>query len=246
MSRIEFDGTSYPYTYDIPKTISMDGWKNVPIEESHQPLVPINGIHERIKTHPMYHINGVPNALRDMYLREEAFRQLVEATQFLPPGHSFIVFDAYRPVDVQAEIFNAYKNRLASLYPNIDDEELARMTETYVSLPSTDPTKPSPHSTGGALDLSIIEDGSGLLEMGTEWDSFDVRSRTSYFKGVDDLFHDNRQLLHQAMSSVGFTNYPEEWWHYDFGNQFWGHISGTEAIYGLIEGGDIYDRNTQS
>lgn len=42
---------------------------------------------------------------------------------------------------------------------------------------------------------------------------------------------DNRRLLYHIMTSQGFTNDLEEWWHFDFGGQFWGKISGKRSIY---------------
>lgn len=49
------------------------------------------------------------------------------------------------------------------------------------------------------------------------------------------LVHGNRRLLYTVMVEAGFTNYPLEWWHYDYGDQFWGHLSKRDAIYGLAE-----------
>jgi len=40
------------------------------------------------------------------------------------------------------------------------------------------------------------------------------------------------------MTSAGFTNYPEEWWHFDFGNSFW-------RFYGLLKDGPVF-RTIQS
>ena len=37
------------------------------------------------------------------------------------------------------------------------------------------------------------------------------------------------------MIEQGFTSYAEEWWHFDYGDQFWGSITGQDAIYGPIE-----------
>ena len=31
----------------------------------------------------------------------------------------------------------------------------------------------------------------------------------------------NRRLLYWAMTGAGFANYPYEWWHFDWGTQFW-------------------------
>lgn len=242
MSRVELDGTPYPYTYDIPTTISMDGWKNVRIEESNQSLVSLDdldGAHP-IRLMPMYHMQGVSKALDNMNLRKEATERLISAAKLLPEGYSLIIFDSYRPIDVQTEIFNSFKDQLRAKHPEKTEEDLIRMAETYVSSPSIDPNKPSPHATGGAIDLSIVQADGKLLDMGTEWDSFDIESQTAYFKNGNNLYHNNRRLLYEIMTKVGFTNYPEEWWHYDFGNQFWGHIAKTHAIYGIVEGGDTY------
>ena len=33
------------------------------------------------------------------------------------------------------------------------------------------------------------------------------------------------------MSAQGFTAYHEEWWHFDYGDQFWGLATGRAACY---------------
>lgn len=232
-----------PSSPDIPEVVPMLGWKDTPIEESSQPLILLNGLHERVKTHPMYHILGIQHASEEMYLRAEASERLIKAAESLPPQFSLVVFDAHRPIEVQRELFDGQKRVFSYQFPDLSEREISQMTETYVSLPSTNSSRPSPHSTGGAIDLSIIDDTYGdLLEMGTDWDSFDIKSRTVFFRTINPFFHQNRNLLYRVMTSAGFTNYPEEWWHYDFGNQFWGHILKRDAIYGLIEGGDSNDR----
>jgi D-alanyl-D-alanine dipeptidase len=35
------------------------------------------------------------------------------------------------------------------------------------------------------------------------------------------------------MHELGFTNYPEEWWHFDYGNQFYAKIKDKAAICGV-------------
>ncbi|MED4919243.1 M15 family metallopeptidase, partial [Geobacillus thermodenitrificans] len=45
---------------------------------------------------------------------------------------------------------------------------------------------------------------------------------------------ENRKLLKSIMEKAGFTNYDEEWWHYDYGNQNWALKTGNEAIYGGV------------
>ena len=33
------------------------------------------------------------------------------------------------------------------------------------------------------------------------------------------------------MTSVGFTNLPSEWWHYDYGNANWAYYKKESPIY---------------
>ena len=64
----------------------------------------------------------------------------------------------------------------------------------------------------------------------------DERSFTEFYEGTagNEEAKKNRRLLFNLMTSVGFTNYPYEFWHYDFGNQFHALCSGSEsAKYGF-------------
>jgi len=33
------------------------------------------------------------------------------------------------------------------------------------------------------------------------------------------------------MISVGFSNYPYEWWHFDYGNQFWAQSTSSSLAH---------------
>jgi hypothetical protein len=35
----------------------------------------------------------------------------------------------------------------------------------------------------------------------------------------------NRRRLADALTAVGFVNYPEEWWHFSYGDRLWAQIS---------------------
>ena len=230
---------------EIPDSISMAGWKEVTITECFQPLIDLGNLDPRIQVVPQYFRQGIPNALSRMYLRQEAAEKLIEAARYLPGGYSLVIFDSYRPLEVQASLFNTFMSQLRDQYPQKSEEELIDLTQTYVSLPSSDLTRPSPHATGGAIDLSIKESLGLPLDMGTDFDSFEIMAQTAYFKRVQggEEVHQNRRLLYIVMTQAGFTNYPEEWWHYDFGNQFWGKITGEKAKYGFA---DIEELNGQN
>ena len=53
----------------------------------------------------------------------------------------------------------------------------------------------------------------------------------------------HRSILIRAMAGVGFLNYPWEWWHWSWGDQYWAHQSGSAcAHYGSIDLGEAASR----
>jgi D-alanyl-D-alanine dipeptidase len=215
----------------------MAGWKNVPIQECGEPLVLLNGIHQHIAVDAKYQQQGIAEASTQQYLRKGAADRLISAANRLPEGYKFVIFDAYRPLAVQQALFDSFKEIVKKEMPGASEDEISEATQKYVSLPSSDLTRPSPHATGGAVDLSILGPDGQPLNMGTDFDSFEPQAGTGYFRdrAGDEQIHRNRQLLYTLLVDEGFTNYPEEWWHFDYGNQFWGHISGKQAIYSLAD-----------
>lgn len=49
---------------------SILGWKEQPIEECGEPLVPINHLAPNIRIINLFHQKGVPHATEEMYLRD--------------------------------------------------------------------------------------------------------------------------------------------------------------------------------
>ena len=39
-------------------------------------------------------------------------------------------------------------------------------------------------------------------------------------------------MLSNVMTEVGFTNFPSEWWHFDYGDEKWGLFTDNAPIYG--------------
>lgn len=160
-----------------------------------------------------------------------------------PLGWKIVIFDAWRSLLLQQQLFEKYKVKLKNEFFRAAEHELNQETQKYVSIPSSNLANPSPHVTGGAIDLSLRDETGKNLEMGTEFDSFEDLSKTRYFElmleqgeklmSQQNIWLRNRRILFHTLTQVGFTNYPEEWWHFDYGNQFWARIKGIEAIYGI-------------
>lgn len=222
---------------EIPDPINMAGWKQIPIKECHEPLIELNNLDPRIEVSPEYYRQEIPYASSIQRLRQKATEALIQAAHLLPEGLKLVVFDAHRPLPVQKSLFDTQVAALKREHPGWSQERLEEESQRYVSIPSSDPAKPSPHSTGGAVDLTILGENGRSPKMGTSFDHFGIEAQTAHFKNspMDEEIHTNRRLLYTVMTLAGFTNYPEEWWHFDYGNQFWGKVKSRDAFYGLAK-----------
>lgn len=150
----------------------VEGWKEVPIEESGEPLAVLGAFsHEagNIFTSSVYYgehssspyileSNKLRGAFLSMFIRKKVAERVVEAEQLLPERHHLLVFDAYRSGLVQEALYRSYITELKVQMPDMTQGELNEETQKYVSIPSLDPFKrPSPHNTGGSIDLGIIK-----------------------------------------------------------------------------------------
>lgn len=215
----------------IPTERSIDGWEQMPIIECGERLVSLNNIDARIKCES------------EFVARESVATKLMLASTYLPSDCVLYIRDAHRTIAMQKELFDEYYNKLASEHPNATESELIKLTNDYVIIPTANPLAPPPHSTGGAIDLTIHCNGE-KIEMGSVSGKYVPQDETAYYEmqlarnnitlfGVQSLI--NRRILYNAMIFAGFTNNPNEWWHFDYGNQFWAKIKGTTAVYGMID-----------
>jgi len=79
-----------------------------------------------------------------------------------------------------------------------------------------------PHSTGGAVDLSIIDPDGKKLDMGTKMGvDYGLDKTRTDSTVISRAARKNRQILIRVMTAAGFVNYPTEWWHWSYGDQYW-------------------------
>ncbi|RXT06532.1 M15 family metallopeptidase [Ammoniphilus sp. CFH 90114] len=211
------------------------GHRIISIQDCGEPLVTLEGISPRIKTYPYYYLHQVPHALEQCFLREGAAKRLVEAANYLPEGIDLLVLDAWRPFEVQHALYEMIREELRQ-QEGMTEEKLVSELSKFVARPSEDVERPSPHMTGGAVDVTLVN-SSGWLNMGTQFDEFSEKARADYYENLGTLSDEeitikqNRQLLQSVMNQVGFTGYEEEWWHFNFGNPSWARKTNSIAIY---------------
>ncbi len=127
-------------------------------------------------------------------LRRSVAQKLARAAELLrPKGLRLKVYDCYRPVSVQWQMWRVMPK------------------PGYVA----DPRKGSNHNRGAAVDVTLASmEGSKELEMPTAFDSFTTAAHHGYAKGSTSS-RENRETLREAMEAAGFQKNPMEWWHYE-------------------------------
>ncbi|GCE27629.1 hypothetical protein KDA_31130 [Dictyobacter alpinus] len=151
----------------------VQGWSDIPIREddSLDPLIPLGPLSQEaeiLMTSSLYfgehsnspyaeNRNTLEGSLLTLFARRSVVHRLLVAEQLLPIGHHLLVFDAYRSYQVQKSLHAFYQQKLREKYPEMDNEALESETHKYVSLPSMDPNRPSPHTTGGSVDVAIVK-----------------------------------------------------------------------------------------
>lgn len=218
----------------IPSLRSPGEWRAVPIEPVDEPLVEVVDIDRAVRDDPRYHAMGLPGARRRSLVREGVADRLRAVARGLPDGVTLVVWDGWRAFETQLALYEDWVARLVHDHPDWDVALIEREASRYVSVPSTDPACPAPHVTGGAVDLTLGDGDGRPLDLGTAFDAFVPEAGALALENVPGGARDRRRLLFWAMASAGFTAYVEEWWHFDYGDQFWGAVSDRHARYGPI------------
>ncbi|MEA1854046.1 M15 family metallopeptidase [Cytobacillus sp. OWB-43] len=202
-------------------------------------MVPLSRLSERIKIEPYYYKMGLNGTHNECYVRSEVATQLLKVVTFLPEGIGVHVWDGWRSFETQLAIYEATKKEL--MLKGFQGVSLERELAKYVAKPTKDVDHPSPHLSGGAVDLTLF-DGNGLLPMGSEFDEFHERSQLDYFEekkpltSLENIYLANRKLLKRTMLNAGFISNIDEWWHYEYGTKSWANKVGVKQYFrGILE-----------
>lgn len=201
---------------------------------SDEPLISMNNLSSRVKIFPYYYHKNVSGAFNDCLVRESVAKKLVKAAERLPKDLNIVILDGWRSYETQLAIYEETKEDFKA--KGYTGESLKEELAKFVAYPSKDVNDPPPHLTGGAVDLTISDNG-GWLQMGTAFDEFTKKATIDWFEHISSLsdeevvFRNNRRILKKIMMDEDFVYHPDEWWHYDFGNKRWAEIKQKEIIY---------------
>ena len=228
----------------------MKPWNQIPIFENSERLISIEKYFKFIEPHPYYKLGAPYKDKNEIWsLRESVVDKLINANKLLKninKDYSLIIYDAWRPIEVQSFMFNlALENEfnhrgLINAEEKIKNHsEVLKKVERFWAYPYANKKCPPPHSTGGAVDLTIIDSSGDLIDMGCKIDDIGGKALPDFY--IDSSSKDGvirnirRNLLKNVMCNSGFSQHPNEWWHFSYGDQLWAWQNNyEEAIYGRV------------
>ncbi|PSB04304.1 D-alanyl-D-alanine dipeptidase [Merismopedia glauca CCAP 1448/3] len=211
-------------------------YQQIPIIDCGEPLVAIDMDSFAIASpHPYTQLGAPYGNLSPYYLRQSAIARLWDAQTSLQkvfPKWQIQIFDAYRPVEVQQFMVDYTFNQLLSTRGlNADNlsenQEISLWEQVYQfwAPPCIDRETPPPHSTGAAVDVTLVDEMGQIVDMGGEIDEISAKSHPNYFAtskvAKERQYNQYRELLKEVMFAAGFRQHPNEWWHFCFGDQMW-------------------------
>lgn len=150
---------------------------------------------------------------------------------------SLVLVEGHRPAAVQQRFWDTRWEAVRSAHPDWDAARIRAETSRFVAPPDGNP----PHSTGGAVDVILLDADRAELDMGSALN--DPCPQMAMSAEVDATARRWRDTLGAAMADAGFVNYPEEWWHFSFGDQYWAWRTGAPAaVYGRVDGAGLTAR----
>jgi zinc D-Ala-D-Ala dipeptidase len=229
----------------------MKPYQKIPIIECGEPLIPIPlEKFSVVSPHPYQILGADYGHVSPYYLRENVLNLLLQAQKHLQSIYTdwkIQIFDAYRPLQVQKFMVDYSYNELLEkngllnqkLTPE-QNQEIWEQVYQFWAIPNYDLATPPPHSTGAAIDITLVDSTGKTIDIGGEIDEISERSHPNYYSSnngqIEQEYHQNRQLLYNIMKQVGFTQHPNEWWHFSTGDQMWAWLSHQpHAKYGRID-----------
>ena len=167
-----------------------------------------------------------------VFLRKTVYEKLCDAQKYLPLNYYFKIYSAYRPIEEQQKLWNAKYLKFQTEHPDLSAEELTKLVKRVCADPRFGF---GGHQTGGAVDIALCNDKGIDYSMGTKHSEVNEKTKTKS-KFITKEEEKNRRILSGAMLKVGFVNYPQEWWHFSYGDRMWAaYKNKNNCVYGLVK-----------
>lgn len=167
------------------------------------------------------------------------------------------VEEGLRSTDMQSSLYHQLiPDSIRRSKPNLQEEDIYKRRDEIIAKPSTT-DNPSPHATGGAIDVRLRVKPSpwtpdfvtgSFIDMGHVDGDTGPRNNPDYFEQATPLVDEditaqrNRRFLYNLLTAYGFTVNPHEWWHFDYGDQLWAFVQNyqlgekaMQVLFGAVE-----------
>jgi D-alanyl-D-alanine dipeptidase len=200
--------------------------RHIPIRESGEPLVDLLRFKPSLRwDNPRFKYR------RETYARLSLAEKLAQADAALPAGYRLALIECWRAPTIQRRMYKAVWKRFQETNPDWSESKLRRVVNQFTA--PMDLKVPPPHTTGGAVDLTLIGPDGEPCDMQSPFEIFDPIGFFFDAKGLSDAARRHREIIRAALTSTGITNYPSEYWHWSYGDQGWAYRGGHQhALYG--------------
>ncbi len=170
---------------------------------------------------------------RETLMRQSLAERLCRANARLPKGYRLAILEGWRAPIIQQRMYKAVWKQFSDLHPDWSETKMKRVVNQF-SAPM-DAKVPPPHTTGGAVDLALVDADGRAYDVSTPFEWKDPLGFGFDAKGLSEGARRHRDILAEALIAEGVTNYPSEYWHWSYGDQGWAYRGGNDhALYGAI------------
>ena len=196
--------------------------------ECHEPLVDVRRACPGI----VIRLDKERRSEKTAYVRKTVALMLNRAKKLLPRGMTFIIRDAWRPAAIQEKIMKDFVAMFRRKHSSWSLIRARREAEKYVA--ASKGPKASGHMTGGAIDIRLLKNGKRVPMR--SWKLTYQENAEPYQPKLPKYLQANREIMFNALRSVGFSQCRNEFWHWSYGDVQWAERTGNGvARYGVIE-----------
>lgn len=208
--------------------------RDIPVKENKNPVVDFRKQYPSLRF-DLKRINVQKQSQSISWGRMEVGLRLIKAEEILQPtGIRLLIKECYRPMAVEKAIWDQYYNYLKTKHPDWTEEQFFEDCVKFNA-----PLDVAPHTTGGAVAVTLIDKNNEVIDMGTEVNASPIKTELKTYtdaRNISKWAKKNRALLGDAMKEAGFVNYPTQWWHWSYGDKYWALQTGApEALYSSVE-----------
>jgi D-alanyl-D-alanine dipeptidase len=172
-----------------------------------------------------------PLETNDWRIRRVVRDKVLRCANALPDGLCLMIFEAFRSRDRQWDLWKPVIASLNKDHPDWSQAQIYAEASRWVAPPDG---FGSGHQAGAAIDVKLAYSDRTELEFGGLMKGLSGVAPTAW--PVAPNIRKNRDMLVQALHEVGMVNYPDEWWHFSYGDRLWAEVTGrSEAFFAPLE-----------